>query len=522
MPLACARRFVGRRVRHVGRAAERRPTSSRPAPLQLTAHRRAGSTSPHDDDDEQVLNRERVVPPSSATGHAVGACSSLRRAPHVPYWPSRRAPIDVDTPSSAATHRPSPRRLHDPSRRRQQALNGERAVPPWSTAGHTAGAHSSLRRAPRALCWPHRRAPTDVSTPSFVAALCPSPRRLHERSRRRKPNAEPRARRSSLERRRPCCWRVLVASSGAACAALATPPSADRRHHTQLRWLLTAHRRAGFSSQNDDDERAPRAATTSFLDSAPPISSSARRSRSRRTPRRRVSGTAKRRPTPPRQASLLLFVYCRAGSTSQHDDDERALSRERVVPLSSAAGHTVGPRSSLRRAPCAPGWPRRRAPTVVITPSFVAALCPSPRRLHEHSPRRRASAGQRACRSSLERRRSYRWRALVASSGAGCAVLAAPPSADRRHHSQLRCYSPPIAALAPRADTTTASARRAASTSFLNRAPPTSSSARRPRRRAPRAPCWPQRRAPTDATTPGIVAAYRPSPRRLQEFTYRR
>jgi hypothetical protein len=48
-------------------------------------------------------------------------------------------------------------------------------------------------------------------------------------------------------------------------------------------------------------------------------------------------------------------------------------------------------------------------------------------------------------------------RALVALSGAGCAVLAAPPSADRRHHAQLSAaiQPPPITMPAPRIDTTT-------------------------------------------------------------------
>ena len=105
MPLARARRFVGRRVRRVGRAAERRPSSSRPAPLLLTAHRRTSSTSPRADN-EQTPNPERVVPPSSVAGHAAGANSSIiLRAPRAPCWPRRRAPTDATTLSSAAIHR---------------------------------------------------------------------------------------------------------------------------------------------------------------------------------------------------------------------------------------------------------------------------------------------------------------------------------------------------------------------------------------------------------------------------------
>ena len=151
----------------------------------------------------------------------------------------------------------------------------------------------------------------------------------------------------------------------------------------------------------------------------------------------RVSHTAERRPMSPFPASLLLSAHRHVGSTSPHDEGERALSRKRGVPPSSAAGITDGARSPLRLAPRALCWTRRRAPTDGITPSFVAALCPSPCRLHDPTRRRRASAEPQARRSSLERRRPYRWRVLAASSGAACAVLAAPPtSADQRHHAQ--------------------------------------------------------------------------------------
>ena len=54
-------------------------------------------------------------------------------------------------------------------------------------------------------------------------------------------------------------------------------------------------------------------------------------------------------------------------------------------------------------------------------------------------------------------------------SGVACAVLAAPPSADRRHHSQLIFLLCLSSRRLTRADMTTASARRAASTPFLDR-----------------------------------------------------
>ena len=95
------------------------------------------------------------------------------------------------------------------------------------------------------------------------------------------------------------------------------------------------------------------------------------------------------------------------------------------------------------------------------------------------------------------------------SSCSACAVLAAPPSADRRHpHAQLRCCS----SIAPRAGSHEPTRRRRASAEPRARrsfsAPPTSSSARRSCRRARRAPSWPHRRAPTDAIlTLSFVAA---------------
>ena len=221
--MARARRFVWRRVRCVGRAAERRPTASRPASLLLSAHRRAGSTIPHDED-ERALSRKRVVPPSSAAGLTDGACSPLRQAP-------------------------------------------------------------------RALCWPRRRALTN--------AITPNPQ------------------------------------------------------------LLTAYRRAGSSTRHDDGERAPSrehvvpwSRAADHVERAPIVPSGAAC---------RVGRTAEGRPTPPRPISLLLSAHRRAGSTIPHDEDERALSRERVVPPWSTAGVADDARSSLReapRAPCVGGRPK--------------------------------------------------------------------------------------------------------------------------------------------------------------------
>ena len=263
-------------------------------------------------------------------------------------------------------------------------------MPPSSAAGHTVGARSSLRRAPRAPCWQRRRAPTDAITPSSAATHRPSPRRLLEPTRRRRPRAEPRTRRSLVTRGRPCRAR------------------ADR----------VVERRV-----------------------------------------RRVGCAAKRRPTSPRPASLLLSAHRRAGSTSPHEDDEQALSRERVVPPLSATGHPVGVRSSLLRAPRAPRWQRRRTPTDVITPSSAATRRPSPRRRSssrhddgDHAPSREHVVPWSRAADLAER-------APIVSPGATCTVLAAPPSADQCHYVQLRCCSLPIAAPALRAPTTTTSER---------------------------------------------------------------
>ena len=358
-------------MRRVGRTAMCRPTPPRPASALLSAHRCAGSASPHDND-ERALSRWYFVPcsraadlferspiapsgascavldtpPSADRRHrAQLRCCSLPIAASAPrahttmtsercaasalFLPQappgmplarvrrfvrlrmrrfgRAAKRRPTSPHSApllltAHRRAGAARRHDDGERAPRAANTSflhRALPTSSNA------RRSRRRAPRAPCWPHCRAPTDVTTPSFVATHRPSPRWLREPTRRQRARAEPRARRSLIARHRP------------------------------------------------------------------------RRARAGRVVERRVrcvGRTAERRPTSPRPASLPFSTHRRAGSTILHDDDERA----------------------------------------------------------------RASAEPRARRSLLERRRSNSWRALVASSGAACAALAAPPTADRCHHAQLR------------------------------------------------------------------------------------
>ena len=212
---------------------------------------------------------------------------------------------------------------------------------------------------------------------------------------------------------------------------------------------------------------------------------------------RHDSRAVESRPTSSRPAPLLLAAHRYTGSTSRDHDDERAPRAASTSFLVRAPPTSSSAYRSRRRAPRAPCCPHRRAPTNVITPSVVAALCPLQRRLHEPKWRRRASAEPRARRSFLERRRSNRWRALVVSSGAVYAALAAPPSADLRHHAQLRCRSLPIATPASRALTTKTSKRRAASVPIVPRAPPVKPLARaRPfvGRRVRRVGCAAERR----------------------------
>ena len=180
-----------------------------------------------------------------------------------------------------------------------------------------------------------------------------------------------------------------------------TPARRSRPNQPHLPLLASFRRLRSRRCRASAEPRARRF----FLSSATDHIAGARSSL-RRVPRA-VSRAAERRPTPPRPATLPLTAHRRTGSSSRHDDGERAPSREHVVPWSNAADLVERAPVASSGAACAVSRPRRRAPTDVITPS------------------------------------------------------------------QLRCYSPPIAAAAPRVGTTTASARRAASTSFLGCAPPT-------------------------------------------------
>ena len=237
-------------------------------------------------------------------------------------------------------------------------------------------------------------------------------------------------------------------SSCSACAVLAAPPSADRRHpHAQLRCCSSIAPRAG-SHEPTRRRRAsaePRA-RRSF--SAPPTSSSARRScrRARRAP----SWPHRRAPT---DAILTLSFVAAPPShpapahTSQHDDGERAPSREHVVlsarrrPRRAHADRVVV--LGVRR----PGRTAERRPTPSSRSASLLLLHRTPRRLTRANTTT-ASERRAASTSFFQRAADLVERAPIVSSCSACAVLAAPPSADRRHpHAQLRCCS----SIAPRA-----------------------------------------------------------------------
>jgi len=168
-------------------------------------------------------------------------------------------------------------------------------------------------------------------------------------------------------------------------------------------------------------------------------------------------------------------------------------------PTSSSA------RRSCRRAQRAPFRPHRQAPTDVITLSFVLLLCLSPRRL-TRADTTTASACRAASTPFLDRAADLAERAPIVPSCAACAVPAAPPSANRRHHAQLRCC--PAYRRAGSLEPTPRQRARAeprARRSLI--APPTSPSARQSCRRAQRAPFRPHRQAPTDVITLSFVAA---------------
>ena len=349
----------------------------------------------------------------------------------------------------------------------------------------------------RRLCLPPR--------PAFVTLRVASPARFR-RSRRRRRRASAGRERVVLltERRQPCRARtdrfVGTHARRAAVAAVVW-------RVTSLRPSVPSHRRIGLTSPTPATSSTRRAASTSILDRAAVDLVDARRS-CRRAPRA-PSRPHRRAPTD----VILTFSFVaalrhRAGSIRANTTTARAPpSRERVVVPDRAAVDLVDVRRSCRRAPRAPSRPHRRAPTdVILTFSSVAAL-PSPR-LFTRTDTTTASERRAASTSFLVSAADLVERAPIVSSCAACAVLAAPPSADRRHpHVQLRCCS-----AYRRARSLELTRRRRASAETRARrsliAPPTLSSARRSCRRAQRAPFWPHRRAPTDAIlTFSFVAA---------------
>ena len=339
-------------------------------------------------------------------------------------------------------------------------------------------------------------------TPSRSASLllCLSPRRL-TRADTTTASASRAASTSFLDRAVDLVERAPIVSSCAACAVPDAPPSADRRHHVQLR-CCSAYRRAGsLEPTRRRRARAEPRARRSLI--APSTSSSARRS-CRRAPRAPFR-THRRAPTDAHHVQLrCCSAYRRAGSLEptrrRRARAEPRVSRSLIAPSTSSSA-----RRSCRRAPRAPFRTHRRAPTDAITFSFVAELCLSPRRL-TRADTTTASARRAASTSFLDRAVDLVERAPIVSSCAACAVPDAPPSADRRHHVQLRCCS-----AYRRAGSLEPTRRRRARAEPRARrsliAPSTSSSARRSCRRAPRAPFRTHRRAPTDAITFSFVAA---------------
>ena len=155
---------------------------------------------------------------------------------------------------------------------------------------------------------------------------------------------------------------------------------------------------------------------------------------------RRPGRTAERRPTSSSRSAPLLLCPRRACSLEltrrrQASAEPRA-RRSLSAPPTLSSAHR-----SCRRAQRAPFWPYRRAPTdVILTFSSVAAL-PSPR-LFARTDTTTASERRAASTSLLVSAADLVERAPTVSSCAACAVLAAPPSADRRNpHVQLRCCS---------------------------------------------------------------------------------
>ena len=331
------------------------------------------------------------------------------------------------------------------------------------------------------------------SSRSASLLLCLSPRRL-TRADTTTASARRAASTSFLDRAVDLVERAPIVSSCAACAVPDAPPSADRRHpHVQLR-CCSAYRRAGsLEPTRRRRARAEPRARRSLI--APSTSSSARRS-CRRAPRAPFR-THRRAPTDAtsRSASLLLCLSPRrltradtttasarrAASTSFLDRAVDLVERAPIVSSCAACAVPDAPPSADRRH----------------SRSASLLLCLSPRRL-TRADTTTASARRAASTSFLDRAVDLVERAPIVSSCAACAVPDAPPSADRRHHVQLRCCS-----AYRRAGSLEPTRRRRARAEPRARrsliAPSTSSSARRSCRRAPRAPFRTHRRAPTDA-----------------------
>ena len=281
--------------------------------------------------------------------------------------------------------------------------------------------------------------------------------------------------------------RAPVVSSCSACAVLAAPPSADRRHpHAQLRCCSSIAPRAG-SPEPTRRRRASAEPRARRSLSAPPTSSSARRlcRRARRAP----FWPHRRAPTD--VILTLSFVaappsHPAPAHPSRHDDGERAPSREHVVPCQRR-------RPRRARADCVvvlgvrrSGRTAERRPTSSSRSASLLLLHRTPRRL-TRADTTTASERRAASTSFLVSAADLVERAPIVSSCSACAVLAAPPSADRRHpHAQLRCCS----SIAPRAGSPEPTRRRRASAEPRARrslsAPPTSSCVRRSRRRRSR------------------------------------
>ena len=356
---------------------------------------------------------------------------------------------DITAPLAAL---PSPRSAHSeptPATPAERAPSREHVVP-CQRRRPSSSAHRSRRRAHAcAVSGRIRRAPTDVIlTFSSVAAL-PSPRLFTrtDTDDARRASAEPRARRSlssAADLRRARTDRVVVRS-----VRRLWP---HRRAPTDV--ILTFSSVAALPSPRlftrTDTGDARRASAEPRASVVPcPSAADLRRARTGRAVVRTrapfVAATAERRPTSSARSAPLLLCPRRACSLEPTPTTpaERAPSRERASFLVRAPPTLSSAHRSCRRAQRAPSWPRRRAPTdVILTFSSVAAL-PSPRLFTrtDTDDARRASAEPRA-RRSLSAPPTLSSAHRSCPSCAACAVLAAPPSADRRHpHAQPRCCS---------------------------------------------------------------------------------